>query len=143
MVFELLLLVLPPTGDERCDNLLVEQHERMVEEGFTLNCDPSFPAMSPYGPIIGWTDYNSSTVWIWPDEINDTTLIRLGWHELGHVLFHFPEFSEEWVDGWEWCAVRVNGPLEFDYRNKPRLKECRPYLSEGRTVDAPYRSRRK
>jgi hypothetical protein len=118
-----------PTGHPRCD-ALTKQVMRAESFGYRIRCDASFPGTSNEGrSVLGWTDHDAKTLWIWPSKITDDRVLRkIAWHEIGHVAWDrqgrtgTQEAEERWADGYAYCAEPIKG---VSYSSRPT--SCAPY----------------
>jgi hypothetical protein len=104
-----------PTGDLRCDTLVV-QRARAEALGYRLRCDAPFSGVSSSGrSVLGWTEHDTHTIWLWPDKLSGNALRKVAWHEIGHVVWdrkghHGTQADEErWSDGYAYCAEPIKG----------------------------------
>ena len=118
-----------PTGNPRCDQLAA-QIARAEALGYRIRCDAPFPGEASDGrQVLGWTDHDTHTIWMWPARLPDPRALRkVAWHEVGHAVWERHGWSgaqadeERWADGFAYCAEPIQG---VGYLVRPA--DCRGY----------------
>jgi len=92
------------TGHPRCDERIAGPFLDIVNEGgWKVDCTPNFSSTDSSGVRHhAWVDPDRLTVWVWPDQMSDRLLLKILWHEAGHVAGHRSEWA---ADRYAYCHM--------------------------------------
>jgi hypothetical protein len=91
------------TGHPRCDERVAGPVLDIAAHGATVNCRPNFSSTDSSGVRHhAWWDPARRTVWVWPDQMSDRLLLKIMWHEAGHVAGARTEWA---ADAYAYCRM--------------------------------------